>query len=68
MTPQNQSACKKLTAFSAVQFRFETTMMQLTLPDYTRQQQGRACVGTKPQLSHHENGTLSQCHYSNGIW
>lgn len=50
---------KSSIAFRAVQFHFETTMTQLTLPDFTRQQQGRSCLGTKPELSYREDGTLS---------
>ena len=45
---------KSSTAFRTVQFHFETTMMQLTLTDFTRQHQGRSCLGTKPELSYRE--------------
>lgn len=41
---------KSSTAFRAAQVHFEITKMQLTPPDFTRQQQGRSCLGTKPEL------------------
>lgn len=59
---------KSSAAFRAVQFHFETTMMQLTLPDFKRQQQGRSYLGTKPELSYREDRTVSQGDYNNDIW